>query len=209
LFVNNDLLDHACATLLYSASNLSYRQIIDIVKELPMSRKEQIVEFAFKHRGDHDLWVRELQSQPLTFDITMDIGGFRDFNRHRKVSKILQSLDPDFGYSVPAPLDKFGLEKEYKSQMESHFSAVRSIRQAWDSAELSYLLPLSTNCRSLHQMDLAQAAYVIELRTKSAGHFSYREVAYQMYLEIERKFPWAARNMRVTNPSTHYDPFER
>jgi thymidylate synthase ThyX len=204
-----DPLNHACTSLLYSASKLSYKQIMNVVLNLTENNKKEILDVAFQFRGRHDAWLRELQSSPLIFDITMDIGSFRDLNRHRKVSKILQEPDIIYGYEVPQVLVELNMEAEFKNEMNIHFKDIERLKASWSQLESGYLLPLGANCRSLHQMDLQQAAYLIELRTGSAGHFSYREIAYQMFEKLNIDFPEFTKYIRVTNPREIYDPFNR
>ncbi|WP_407944956.1 FAD-dependent thymidylate synthase [Paenibacillus cymbidii] len=91
--------------------------------------------------------------------------------------------------------------------MNTHYSKLESLSICKD--QISYLLPLAAKCRSLHQMDLSEAAYIIELRSGSAGHFSYREIAYQMYERIVEKIPEFSKHIRVTNPRTFFNPFIR
>jgi len=199
---------HACAKLLYSSSNLSYNQISEHLKTRNENELNEILHVAFKNRGKYDLWLRELQSQPLVFDITMDIGSFRDLNRHRKVNKILQELSGNAGFAIPFILEDTDYQENYKKQMNKHFESVRSYMRR-GNPDWVYLLPMGALCRSLHQMDFNEAAYVIELRTGSAGHFSYREIAYQMYEVLEQKHSDFAKYIRVTNPREVYNPFQR
>ncbi len=209
LFVEQgDPLTHACTVLLYSVSHLSYRQIRAVVMDLAQAQKEDILRIAFLHRGNHDAWLRELTAAPLVFDIAMDIGSFRDLNRHRKVTKILQKPSIELDYIMPDPICNTPLERVYRDDMDTHFAQLKSLQTIF-SDELEYLLPLGTVCRSLHQMDLAEAAYIVELRTGSAGHFSYREIAYQMYERIAEVYPYFARHIRVTNPREVFNPFQR
>lgn len=204
-----DLFDHACASLLYSVTNLAYRQILDVVRGLSLAEKTDILDQAFQDRGRHDEWLRELQAAPLVFDILMDIGSFRDLNRHRKSPKIMQPLTTRHGADTPDVLRQLGLEAEYSTGMAETYEAINALGQSWDNLQSLYLLPFATRCRTLFQMDLAQAAYMTELRTGSAGHFSYREIAYQMYERVAEQFPAFARYIRVTNPREQFDPFHR
>lgn len=68
-----------------------------------------------------------------------------------------------------------------------------------------YVLPLSTRCRSLFTMDFAQAVYMSELRSTPAGHWSYRNVAWQMYQAIAKKHPGLARHFRIRDPHEPVD----
>ena len=64
-------------------------------------------------------------------------------------------------------------------------------------AEAQYLIPLAFRKRALFKMDLAEVVYITELRTSPAGHWSYRNVAWQMYLAVANQHPSLARYFRV------------
>ena len=72
-----------------------------------------------------------------------------------------------------------------------------------------YLLPLATRCRSLFTMDFAQAVYMSELRSTPAGHWSYRNVAWQMYQQLARYYPALAAGIRISDPSIPVDLLKR
>ncbi len=202
-------LDHACTALLYSVSNLAYHQIAAVVAGLGRKEKEEILAEAFRDRGRHDEWLRELQAGPLVYDVLMDVGSFRDLNRHRRATKIVQKLTVTHGGEVPAPLVELGLADGYTGDMAEIYTRIQRLQAEWDPWQSLYLLPFATRCRTLFQMDAAQAAYMAELRTGPAGHFSYREIAYQMYECLAEQLPELARYVRVTNPREVYDPFLR
>ena len=58
-------------------------------------------------------------------------------------------------------------------------------------------------------MDLAQAAYIAELRSSPTGHFSYREAAWQIYLALQQRYPALAAQLRVSNPTEEVDLLRR
>ncbi|MGH9599093.1 MAG: FAD-dependent thymidylate synthase, partial [Terracidiphilus sp.] len=72
-----------------------------------------------------------------------------------------------------------------------------------------YLLPLATRIRGLFKMDFAEAQYICELRSAPAGHFSYRRVAWEMFLALERQHPSLARHIRVTDFTQPIDLLQR
>ncbi len=45
-----------------------------------------------------------------------------------------------------------------------------------------------------------QLQYLTELRTKPQGHFSYRQIAWQMYHKFNKKYPAWGKHFRVTDP---------
>jgi thymidylate synthase ThyX len=206
------------ATLLYSASHYQYRQVRDVVASLPESRVLEIIELGLRHRGRHDEALRAFHAGAgLRFDILMDIGGFRDMHRHRRVTQILQDFTALHGYETPEDGDAAGLAAagivgEYRAAVEGAFTASGWIARgaAPEAAQSAlYLLPLATRVRCLFKMDFAEAQYISELRSGPAGHFSYRKVAWEMYVALERQHPALAKYVRVTDFTQPIDLLKR
>jgi thymidylate synthase ThyX len=206
------------ATLLYSASHHPYRQIRDLVAGFPEARVSEIIDVGIRSRGRHDELLRAFHAgAALRFDILMDIGGFRDMHRHRRCTQIIQEFTSLHGYDTPESGDAAGLVEagilaDYQASIEAAFAASRQIAagSAPEAAQSAlYLLPLATRIRSLFKMDFAEALYIAELRSGPAGHFSYRRVAWEMYLAVQRRHPALARYFRVTDFNEPIDILKR
>jgi thymidylate synthase ThyX len=210
------------ATLIYSASHHPNRQIRDLVAALPEARVPEIVELGLRHRGRHDEVLRAFHAgAALRFDILMDIGGFRDMHRHRRCVQIIQAFTALHGYETPQSGDleadvsllaEAGVLNEYQSAIEqAHAASARiAASQAPEAAQSAlYLLPLATRVRGLFKMDFAEAQYISELRSGPAGHFSYRRVAWEMFLALQRQHPTLARHIRVTDFTKPIDLLRR
>jgi thymidylate synthase ThyX len=206
------------ATLIYWGSDHPYRQIRDIVAQLPSARIAEIIDIGLRHRGKHDEALRVFHAgAALRFDILMDIGGFRDMHRHRRVTQIKQGFTAKHGYETPHSGDIVGLEEagilaEYQQTIESSYAASAKIAAgSAPEAALSalYLLPLATRVRCLFKMDFAEAQYISELRSAPAGHFSYRNVAWEMYLALQRQHPSLAKYIRATDFTQPIDLLQR
>ena len=200
------------ATLLYSATHYSYRQVRDTVAALSGAQVKEIVDLGIRHRGRHDELLREFSAgQALRFDILMDIGGFRDMHRHRKCTQILQGFTAIHGYEAPEGLAVAGLEAEYRQAMDAAHATFSSLAgiSADGEASARYVLPLGTRCRALFKMDFAEALYISELRSAPQGHFSYRRVAWEMYQAVEKQHPSLAPYFRVTDVREPIDLLKR
>jgi len=206
------------ATLLYSVSHHSYRQIRDLVATFPEARVSEIVDMGLRHRGRHDEALRAFHAgAALRFDILMDIGGFRDMHRHRRCTQIIQPFTTLHGYETPLTGDAAGLAEagclaDYQAAVEqAHAASVRIAASGAPEAAPSalYLLPLATRNRSLFKMDFAEAQYISELRSGPAGHFSYRRVAWEMFLALQRQHPALAKHLRVTDFTKPIDLLQR
>jgi hypothetical protein len=210
------------STLLYSVSHHPYRQIRDLVAALPEARITEIIELGLRHRGKHDEALRAFHAgAALRFDILMDIGGFRDMHRHRRCTQIIQPFTALHGYETPACGDlgpevnilaEAGVLADFQSAIEQAHSASARIAasQVPEAAQSAlYLLPLATRIRSLFKMDFAEAQYIIELRSGPAGHFSYRRIAWEMFLALKRQHPALAKHIRVTDFTQPIDLLQR
>ncbi len=101
---------------------------------------------------------------------------------------------------------------DYQSGLSAAHAASARIAasQAPEAAEsANYLLPLATRVRSLFKMDFAEAQYIIELRSGPAGLFSYRRVAWEMYLALRSQHPALAKHIRVTDFTKPIDLLKR
>jgi thymidylate synthase ThyX len=210
------------ATLIYWASDYPYRQVRDVIADLPEARVEEIIELGLRHRGRHDEALRAFYAgAALRFDILMDIGGFRDMHRHRRATQIKQGFTARLGYETPVVGDlgadvnllaEAGMLADYQAAVEAaHAASARIAASSAPEAALSalYVLPLATRVRCLFKMDFAEAQYISELRSGPAGHFSYRRVAWEMYLAIQRQHPALAKHIRVTDFTQAIDLLQR
>ena len=71
-----------------------------------------------------------------------------------------------------------------------------------------YLLPFGARSRFLFKMDFAEAEYIARLRSGVKGHFSYRNVAWDMKQKMEQLEPELGRLMEATPPWIE-DPLKR
>jgi hypothetical protein len=212
--LDNEPLDVELATtLLYEHCAYPYRQIRSAVQALDVSRRKAIIDAGLHHRGRHDEMLRGFRAgQQFRFDILMDIGGFRDMHRHRRCIQIEQAFTTAHRYDIPPELAPAGALQQYEAVMNATASAVTTIAaghapEARENAQ--YVIPLGFRKRTLFKMDFAEAAYISELRTGPAGHTSYRNVAYAMFEEIQKKYPALAAHIRVHDVRQPVDLLQR
>jgi len=221
-------------SLLYAESHYSWRQIQRTVAALDAAKIAEIVALGVKHRGRHDELARAFSAgQSFQFDILMDIGGFRDMHRHRRCVQLVQGFTDLHGYEEPVcpgqpTLAQAGLLETYTSAMNAAYAAYRALANVPSqdchserseesphfasraaNPDAAYLLPLGTRIRAMFKMDFAEALYIAELRSGVAGHFSYRRVAWEMYLAVARKHPGLAGYFRIEDVNQPVDLLKR
>ena len=73
---------------------------------------------------------------------------------------------------------------------------------------LQYLMPFGARSRFLFKMDFAEAEYIARLRSGVKGHFSYRDIAWEMKCKMEQLEPELGRLIEATPPWIE-DPLRR
>jgi len=144
----------------------------------------------------HDKPLRELEVTNYTFDIMCDYGAFRDLQRHRMITQTVQRITCDLGFNEPLNLEETGLADKYRQTMNKAAAANRKIASKFPN-EAQYVIPMAYKLRFLFHMNLREAMYIIELRSRPQGHISYRRIAWQMWDEINRVHPYFAKHIKV------------
>jgi thymidylate synthase ThyX len=214
-----DLLDEEplevelATTLIYEHSHYPYRQIRQAIEAAGEPIRREIIDMGLRHRGKHDEMLRPFcAGQQFRFDILMDIGGFRDMHRHRRCIQIGQEFTTRHGYDTPEEVQAAGGLGSYDVVMQRTADAVETLaeRPGTEAKEnAQYAIPLAFRKRTLFKMDFAEVVYISELRTGPAGHFSYRNVAYAMYVAVAQKYPALANHLRVTDVREPVDLLKR
>jgi thymidylate synthase ThyX len=214
-----DLLDEEplevelATTLIYEHSHYPYRQIRQAIQGAGEHIRREIIDLGLRHRGKHDEMLRPFcAGQQFRFDILMDVGAFRDMHRHRRCIQIGQDFTTAHGYDVPDEVNAAGARGSYDAVMKRTIEAVARLAEragAEANENAQYAIPLAFRKRTLFKMDFAEVAYISELRTGPAGHFSYRNVAYAMYEAVAKKHPALAKHLRVTDVREPVDLLKR
>ncbi len=212
------------ATLLYEvdAARRPFAAIARQVAALSPEQRSAIVATALAGRGRHDEHLRAFRGgYPLTFEIRVDVGAFRDLHRHRRCVQIVRDPDPAEGFDDAGEIFRAGLtdagadlatreghRERYERALETAVGAYHDLRTDLGE-EAIYCLPLAARVRALFKMDLAEALYIAELRTGPTGHFAYRRIAWEMHRALTERYPGLAAGARVHDPSAPVDLLQR
>jgi thymidylate synthase ThyX len=218
-----DLLDALTMELVYLTDTRGrrYNQLLPVSQAAPMDVKQRLFELTVAKRGPHDDWLRAHRlGYALGFDLLLDFGALRDLHRHRRCVQILPDLNLHLGCDNARPIfaaalgergaalaEERGLVADFDREMRGVINRARTFPRRHLAGY--YLLPLGARQRALFKMDLAEAAYVIEQRSRVGGHFSYRRAAYEMYRQLGERYPWVASSIRASNPAEEDDPLAR
>ncbi|MEX2263230.1 MAG: FAD-dependent thymidylate synthase [Bryobacteraceae bacterium] len=191
------------ATLLYQVTNWPYRQLHELAESWSAARRAEVLDVALRSRGREEL-PRAFRGGPYVYDMAIDVGAYRDLHRHRRCDQFRQAYSGKLGYETPAPIREAGVETLYREAMDRAFSTMHELPEPG----AHYLLPFGARSRFLFKMDFAEAEYISRLRSGVKGHFSYREVAWEMKVKMEQVEPELGRLMQATPPWVE-DPLKR
>ncbi len=196
-----DPLDEIAATLLYPASSVPFRFLLDEVSSWSRARRREVLDVALEDRDRREELVREFRgSYAYVFDVVCDIGAYRDLHRHRRCQQIQQTFTDQLGFDTPELLAEAGAKGTYFEAIEEVAKARRAIETVSEQAS-HYLLPFAARVRSLFKMDFAEAEYIARVRSGVKGHISYRTVAWEMRERIVEVEPDLGDLIQATPPS--------
>ena len=201
----HDVQSEIAATLLYPVTSRSFRSLYELTHGWSASFRNEVIDVALRsRRAQRDELLRAFRGGLFAYDIVMDIGAYRDMHRHRRCHQYRQAYSGSLGYDTPQALIDAGLKPPYDTVMAETFAAMARLPQP----AAQYLMPFGARSRFLFKMDFAEAEYIARLRTGVKGHFSYRQVAWEMKQKMERLEPDLGRLMGAT-PPWEEDPLKR
>jgi thymidylate synthase ThyX len=192
------------ATLLYPVCDYSFRALYECVAGWSRARQMEVLDTAVQSRGGRDDLLRGFRGGQYCFDMLIDIGAYRDMHRHRRCHQYRQAYSGMHGFDVPWALAEAGVEGDYRAAMNAALEAMRALPEP----ARQYLLPFGARSRFLFKMDFAEVEYISRVRSGVKGHFSYREIAWEMKERVAEIEPELARLIEATPPWVE-DPLKR
>jgi thymidylate synthase ThyX len=199
-----DMHSEIAATLLYPVTNYSFRALYEMTSDWSRALRNEVIDTALQSRTRRDDLLRGFRGGLYAYDIVMDIGAYRDMHRHRRCQQYRQAYSGRLGFDTPASLVEAGLKGSYEAVMSETLATMARLPELASH----YLLPFGARSRFLFKMDFAEAEYISRLRSGVKGHFSYRQVAWEMKQKMERLEPELGRLMEATPPWVE-DPLKR
>lgn len=188
--------DKLVSALLYTHSQMPFKQVFNCVKQMSLAEKEKVIDEALKNRATFDAPLRELEHVYYTFDVLMDYGAFRDIQRHRMCTQTNQDVTIVNGYETPEEIVEAGLEQKFKEVMDSAAELYQKIYQQMPK-EAQYAVPLAFRKRTLFTWNLRELHHFISLRSGRKGHISYRRIAQACWQKLNEIHPLLAKYIKV------------
>jgi hypothetical protein len=191
------------ATLLYPVTSRPFRELYEIARGWSDRRRAELIDVALEGRSREEI-LPGFRGGLYAYDFVMDIGAYRDLQRHRRCQKFRQPYTGCLGFDTPALIDEAGASEVYEPAMRAALETMRGL----PAPGREYLLPFGARSRFLFKMDFAEAEYISRLRSGVKGHFSYRAIAWEMKIKMQEVEPELGRLIQATPPWIE-DPLRR
>jgi len=173
------------AAALYAVSELPDRELVGIARAMTPAKRAAIIAALVGDRANRRHKPgRAMERTTYRFDVSCDIGAFRDLQRHRLMTLEWQRFSTRLGYDVPEELEQEGLDGQWASIMDEAGAFYEDVRDDLGADVAQYVVPFAYNVRFVMEMNPRQAFHLIELRSQAAGHPAYRRVAHEMHRAI-------------------------
>jgi thymidylate synthase ThyX len=192
----SDVAADIVATLLYPVTDRPFRELYEIARNRSPAWRAEVLDVALESRTRRDDLLAGFHGGMYAYDMVIDIGAYRDLHRHRRCQKFRQTYSGRLGFDTPALVEEAGATAIYQEAMDGGLKAMQGL----PAPGSHYLLPFGARSRFLFKMDFAEAEYIARVRSGVKGHFSYRQVAWEMKLRMEQLEPELGRLMEATPP---------
>jgi thymidylate synthase ThyX len=147
------------------------------------SRRELFMTYVGDRTNRRHKPGRAFERTSYRFELVTDYGAFRDLQRHRLLTIEWQPLTTDLGFDVPEVITEAGLYDEYVGSLERSRDLYGALCTVLPE-QAQYAVALAFRIRYSMQMNAREAMHLIELRSGTQGHPSYRRVAQEMHRQI-------------------------
>jgi thymidylate synthase ThyX len=192
------------ATLLYAVTDRPFRELYELACGWSDRQRAEVIDVAMASRSRQSQLLEEFRGGLYAYDFVIDIGAYRDLHRHRRCQQFRQEYTGTLGFDTPALVGEAGAAAVFDPSLTA---ALETLRQL-PAPGAHYLMPFAARSRFLFKMDFAEAEYIARLRSGVKGHFSYRQIAWEMKCKMEQLEPELGRLIHATEPWVE-DPLQR
>ncbi|OGZ58645.1 MAG: hypothetical protein A3B96_03735 [Candidatus Spechtbacteria bacterium RIFCSPHIGHO2_02_FULL_43_15b] len=170
-----------------------WNTILSLVEKMSDRKKVKILSEHFAGRTERWQKIgRAFENAFIRFEITMNLGAYRDLHRHRMHTQERQFFSVYHGYDVPKEIEQAGKADEFKKAMNSVEKLFRKI-ESHDPYVAQYVPTLAHRIRFYQYQNVRQFFWEGELRTISQGHPDYRKIEQEKFRLAAKVYPLIAR----------------
>lgn len=197
---DQDAENSVVSAILFGASDWDKCAVLDRVRELSSDEKAEIIRAYVGTRSNRRHKPgRAFEHARYEFDLLINIGEFRDLQRHRLLTPDRQPYTTAHGYDTSDQINAVPeIRDAYNANMARADRLYREIREEYPN-EAQYLVPYGYRVRYNVELNLRELYHWCELRTTEQGHPDYRLTSQQMYYAVRDVHPVLVQGMTFVN----------
>lgn len=185
------------AGIIFPETHNSWEECLNTIKRLSVNKKKKLLETYLQGRTARWQKVgRGFENSYLRFEITMNIGAYRDLHRHRMMTQDRQRFSTYHGYDMPTEIKEAGLTSQFNEALQQADVLYRKI-VIHDPDLAQYVVPFAYRIRFYQWENIRQFFWEAELRTIPQGHPDYRWIEQEKFRLVRNEFPILASAMLV------------
>jgi len=176
--------DKVLAAICFPNTSLSDSELLRRVRRLSHEERTSLMNaYVGDRKNRRHRPGRAFERTDYRFEIVVDYGAFRDIQRHRLLTIDWQPLGVSLGYTLPDMVVEAGEEECFVETLERSRDLYEEMLPEFP-IQAGYAVSLAYRVRCVLQMNAREALHLIELRSGTQGHPSYRRIAQQMYKAV-------------------------
>lgn len=195
-----DAVRQVVSAILFGASDWEKRAVLERAANLSPAEQAEIVRAYVGVRGNRRHKPgRAFEHARYEFDLLINIGEFRDLQRHRLVTPDRQAYTTAHGYDTSAQIEAVPeIRAAYHAAMERAAKLYHELADEYPN-EAQYVVPYGYRVRYNIELNLRELYHWCELRTAEQGHPDYRLTSQQMYYAVREIHPLLVEGMTFVN----------
>ncbi len=193
---DGDAEEKVLTAILYRHAQAGYHACRARVRRMTTEERAKLFEAFLQGRTEREQGGRPLETAEFVYEIVLDLGAWRDVQRHRLCTQLEQEISCDLGYDLPEELAEFEVYGAAQEVLKVAANNWKALAESHPD-EAVYLVPLAYRRRFLVKMNLRQICHFVQLRSGRQGHPNYRAVAQEVYFGVAKTHPLLATAIRV------------
>ncbi|MEI7603701.1 MAG: FAD-dependent thymidylate synthase [bacterium] len=203
---SDNLLEKLCAGIVYNDLGVSFDKLVKYFKNNQKETESLLNKLTEIRTNRFEKAHEGMEYGKISVEMYGPISAWKDLQRHRRMSQQRSKYFINEGFYVADEIYEMGLDKKYKKLVNETMDFIEEMKCKYPelSDGLDYLVPLGANVKWVMDMDIAEAIYMLELRSSSGGHITYRKLMHLFYKELEILDPRISKLAKNTDLNMYY-----
>jgi thymidylate synthase ThyX len=187
--------DKIIAGLIYPQTHIPFEKILKAVKKMPKKDKSLILKSALKNRQARWYKVpRAFENTYLRFEITVNLGAWRDLHRHRMQTQFRENFNIFHGFDIPPELKGTKFETDYIKAIKKAENLFKKVYK-FNPEIAQYCPTLAHKVRFIQFQNMRSFFWESELRTIAQGHPDYRKIEHEKIKLVKKTYPLVCKHL--------------